>query len=151
MDIVGKVAEAIDEIPGNPSPREIARIAIEAYQTALWTPAFDISNRAGMIPEKRRYRASQLTAHIMHLIGKYLCDHGEERGARYASETLFEALYESGADIITDADRATAGLPPRGPYGITSEELRILEAKRMQAMLAPLPSFIMPHPVDAGQ
>lgn len=151
MDIVGKVAEAVAEIPGNPSPREIARIAIEAYQAALWTPAFDISSRAGMIPEMRRNRASRLTAHIMHLIGKYLCDHGEERGPRNASETLFEAIYESGADIITDGDRATAGLPPRGAYGLTAEELRIMDAKRIQAMLAPMPPLIVPQSRTAGQ
>lgn len=143
MDIVKTVADAIAEIPGQPSDMEIARIAIEAYQTALWTPAFGTSSRAGMIPEMRRNRASRITAHIMHLIGKYLCDHGEERGPRYASEALFEALYESGADIVTDADRATAGLAARGPYGITAEELRIIEAKRIQEMLAPMSPMII--------
>lgn len=143
MDIVGKVAADIAEIPGNPNAREIARVAIEAYQKALWTPAFDISSRGGMVPELRRNRASQITSHIMQLIGRYICDHGEERGSREASAVLFEAIYESGADIITDTDRATAGLAPRGAYGITAEELRIMEARRMKAMLGPLPSFIV--------
>jgi len=145
MDIVEKVAADIADIPGTPSPREIARIAIEAYQRELWTPAFDISNRAGMIPEMRRNRANQITAHIMHLIGKYICEHGsEQRNYRDASETLFEAVYESGAEIITDLDRSKAGLPPRGPYGITAHELQFMEARLMEAMLKPMP-FIVPH------
>jgi len=150
MDIVAKVAADIAEIPGNPSVHEIARVAIEAYQRELWRPAFDISSRGGMVPELRRNRATQLTAHIMCLIGEYLCDHGENRGSRKASAVLFEALYESGADIITDADRTTAGLRPRGPYGVTAEELRIMEAKRMEAMLRPMPPIVITAGITAG-
>jgi hypothetical protein len=100
MDIVEKVAADIAEIPGNPSANEIARVAIEAYQRELWTPAFNHENRYGMIPEFRRNRAHNLTAHIIHIVGKYLCDHSETRGAREASRDLFEAIYESGAEII---------------------------------------------------
>lgn len=144
QDIVSKVAEDIAEIPSNPSAHEIARVAIESYQREIWTPAFDIGNRSGMIPELRRNRAQSLTANIMHIIGKYLCDHGEMRGSREASRDLFEAIYESGAEIITDVDRSTAGLARRGPYGLTAEELRILEAKHTIAMLAPMPPFVMP-------
>src|SRR5689334_16785386 len=99
MDIVEKVAEAIVDIPGDPSSLEIARIAIEAYQEAMWPPAFGVSNRNGMIPELRRTRAHQLTAHIMQIVGKYLCDHGEARGHRDASRDLMEAIYESGAEV----------------------------------------------------
>lgn len=139
MDIVGKVAADIAEIPGNPSAHEIARVAIEAYQRELWTPAFGLGNRSGMVPELRRIRAQQLTAHIMNVVAKYLCDHGEAHGARDASRKLFEAIYESGAEIITDADRATAGLAPRGPYGMTAEELRIRELRLTEAMLRPVP------------
>lgn len=145
MDIVSKVAEDIAEIPGNPSAYEIARVAIEAYQRELWTPAFDIGNRNGMVPEFRRKRTMQLTAHIMNLIGKYLCDHGEVRGAGDASRDLFESIYESGAEVITDADRSAAGLVPRGPYGMTAEELRILEARYTVAMLSQIPPFVIPR------
>lgn len=142
MDIVEKVAAAIAEIPGNPSSMEIARIAIEVYQQVLWMPAFNISTRAEMIPELRRHRAQQLTSHIMHIVGKYLCDHGEVHGARDASRDLMDALYESGAEVITDHDRATAGLPPRGPYGLTAEELSIREARMLEVMRHP--TFIIP-------
>lgn len=143
MDIVEKVAAEIADIPGDPSSLEIARVAIEAYQRELWSPAFDLRNR-GMQPELRRHRANSLTGHIMNIVGKYICVHGEQDGRREASRDLMEALYESGADIITDADRATAGLPARGPYGLTADELRIMEARRIKAMLRPMPSMLMP-------
>ncbi len=139
MDIVKTVADAIAEIPGNPSNQEIARVAIEEYQKALWPPIFDRDNRFGFVPELRRHHANALTAHIMHIIGKHLCEHGDAHGARDVSRELFEVIYESGAYIVTDADRAGAGLPMRGPYGLTREELKIMEMKRIEAMLAPLP------------
>lgn len=97
-----------------------------------------------MVPELRRHRALQLTGHIMHIMHKYLCNHGDARGSRDASRDLMEALYESGADVVTDADRATAGLAARGPYGVTAEELRIMEVRRVEAMLRPLPPFVVP-------
>jgi hypothetical protein len=143
MNIVEQVAEAIAEIPGAPSSLEIARVAIEEYQKALWTPLFDQANRFGFVPELRRHHANALTAHIMQIVGRYLCEHGEAQGARDASRELFEALYDSGAYIVTDADRAGAGLPMRGPYGLTREELKIMEMKRIEAMLAPTPPIMV--------
>jgi len=135
MDIVDKVAADIAEIPGNPSAREIARVAIEAYQRELWTPAFD---QQTLQPELRRARTQRLVAYIMHHVGRHLCDHGENHGPRDASRDLFEALYEAGAEVVTDADRAAAGLPPRDQYGLTREELVLLEQRRLDAMRAPL-------------
>jgi hypothetical protein len=142
MDIVKQVAEAIDVIPGKPSSLEVARIAIEEYQKALWTPLFNQENRFGFVPELRRHHAYALTAHIMNAIGKYL-DRGEVDGARKASRDLFEAIYEAGAYIVTDADRAGAGLPMRGPYGLTREELRILEHKHIEAMMSLRPPLAL--------
>lgn len=144
MDIVAKVAEAIADIPERfPSARVVARVAIEEYQKALWTPLFDHENRFGCVPELRRHHANALTAHIMQAIGDYLCRHGEEDGLREASAKLFEMIYESGAYVVTDADRQTAGLPMRGPYGLTTDELKILEMKRIEAMLSPVPPMII--------
>lgn len=151
MNIVEKVADAIADIPGDPSSLEIARIAIEAYQKELWSPAFDTSNRFLAAPWLRRVRADQIASHILNIVGKYLCDHGGARGHRDASRDLVEALYESGADIITDADRATAGLPMRGPYGLTVEELRILEARHTEAMLRPIPPFVVDRPLTTPE
>lgn len=135
MDIVDKVAADIAEIPGNPSVREIARVAIEAYQRELWPPAFD---RQHMLPEMRWVRAQRLVAFIMAAMGKHLCEHGERHGARDASHDLFEALYEAGAEVVTDADRAIAQLPPRGPYGLTAQDLVLLEQRRLEVMRTPL-------------
>jgi len=141
MDIVDKVAADIASIPGNPSPREVARIAIEAYQDALWPP-MDFSSRTLTI-DKRRMRAQALTAHVMHTIGKYLCLHGEVDGAREANRDLFAMFHEAGADIVTDLDRANAGLAPRDHNGLTREELHLMEMKRIEAMLRPIPPMIL--------
>ena len=141
MDIVEQVAAEIAEIPGDPSSLEIARVAIEAYQKAIWPPAFDTSCGFPR-PWYRKVRADQITAHIMNIIGKHLCDHGGARGRRDVAREIVETLYESGADIITDADRAAAGLQRRGPCGLTIEEIRIIEARRMEAMLRPMPPFV---------
>jgi hypothetical protein len=137
MDIVAKVAEEIAEIPGNPSAMEIARIAIEAYQNAIWPPLLDL--RAPLPPPNlRQARADQLTAQIMQIIGKYLCQHGDHRPPRDAVRDLYETFCEAGVEIITDADRAAAGLEPRGPYGLTMTELCILELRRREALLQPI-------------
>lgn len=136
MDIVAKVAEEIAEIPGNPSTMEIARIAIEAYQNAIWPPLFDL--RCPLPPPHlRKVRADQLTGQIMQIIGKYLCQHGDRR-PRDAVRDLCETFYEVGVEIVTDADRAAAGLEPRGPSGLTRTELHILELRRKEAMLQPI-------------
>ncbi len=144
MDIVETVAAEIADIPGNPSSLETARVAIEAYQEAIWKPAF---GRDSMAPEHRRVRANVLTAHIMQIVGKYICEHDDGRkNMRRAHEELFESLYESGAEVITDQDRAEAGLEPRGPLGLTREQLRIIEAKRTMAMLGPMPPMFATDP-----
>lgn len=145
MDIVETVAAEIADIPGDhPSSLEIARVAIEAYQKALWPSYF--GRDMPLYPEHRRHRAMALTAHIMSMIGKYLRDDAEIEGHRDASRDLFEALYESGAEVITDADRTAAGLPARGPYGLTREELRLLEARYTEVMLRPMAPMILTSP-----
>jgi hypothetical protein len=101
--------------------------------------------------EHRRNWANSLTAHIMNMVGKYLCRHGEQDGAMEASRDLFEALYESGAYIVTDTDRATAGLEARGAYGLTREEMRIMELKHREAMLRPWPPVMIPVGPCLGQ
>lgn len=135
MDIVDKVAIEIAEIPGNPTAREIARIAIEAYQQALWKPTFD---RRMVYPELRRARTQILVAQIMAIVSKQFCDHGDRHGPRDASADLFETFYEVGAEVITDMDRTIAGLPPRGPYGLSPPELAILEQHRLNIMRSPV-------------
>lgn len=144
-EMVERVAQAIcgDDNPAN--VLEIHRIrasaAIEAYQTALFPP-MDFSSRS-LTVDRRRMRANAITAHIMQAIGKYLCDHGDENGAREASRALFDMLFQAGADIVTDLDRSNAGLAPRDHNGLTREELQIMEAKRIEAMLSPIPPMVI--------
>lgn len=141
MDVVQKVAEAVCDIPGDPSSWEIARVAIEAYQDAIW-PVYHFS-KLSMLPELRQIKAQQLTAHILHVIGPFLCEHGDSRAYEDASRALQQLFYESGADIVTDTDRRVAGLPERGPSGLTAQELSVLESRRLEAMMQPLAPMIL--------
>lgn len=144
MDIVETVAAEIADIPGDPSSLEIARVAIEAYQKALWPPLFQDKDWHLRL-DLRRNRAQHLTAHMLNIVSKYVCEHGDRDAMQDLSRELMEAFYESGADIVTDADRAAAGLRPRDGYGVTKEELHIMEARRTEAMLRPM-QVILPQP-----
>jgi hypothetical protein len=141
MSIIDKVAEAVAEIPGRPSAHEIARIAIEEYQNQLWPSILTHSHQ--VFPELRWHRTNALVAQILHIIGKYLCEHGDIYGHKGACRDLTEALYEAGAEVITDADRRIAGLLPRDSHGLTVEELQILEFRRTEAMLKPIQGFVV--------
>lgn len=144
-NMVEAVAQAIcgDNNPSN--VLEIHRVrasaAIEAYQKALFPP-IDFSSHSLTI-DRRRMRANSITAHIMQAIGKYMCDHGDVDGAKEASRALFDMLFQAGAYIVTDLDRANAGLSPRDYNGLTREELQIMEAKMLEALLAPMPPMIL--------
>jgi len=85
----------------------------------------------------RRGRAEQLTAQIIHEIGEFLCEHGENRGHRDAAGRLFTQLFECGAELITDADREQNGLPRRNDSGLTRDELHVLENRRLTMLLSP--------------
>lgn len=91
----------------------------------------------------RKIRTDQLVGHIMHVVGKYICEHDDERrNHEKATRELWELFYGAGAEIVTDDTRRQAGLPPRGGKGWTREELQILEAKRIEALLNPAPVIL---------
>lgn len=94
-------------------------------------------------PDRRRQQVMAVIALIMDAIGKHIPDDGHSR--KHATYDLLDALDGAGIDIITNDDRAKAGLPPRGPKGWTDQELKILDLKRMEAMLAPMPPLIVPR------
>ncbi len=98
----------------------------------------------------RQQRADMLTAHILHLITPYLSDDRDIQARRDASRVLHEAFYTSGVEVITDADRQRAGLAPRNSMGVTAKELAIFENRRLEAMLRPMPMFIIPAPLPGG-
>lgn len=102
----------------------------------------EFSDRTDFTPDMRLNRARQMTAHVMHAIGKYITNEEDNFHAR-ASRDLLDLFYDNGVDIITDQMRADAGLPLRGEKGWTNEELQIMEARRIEAMLKPA-SYLMP-------
>ena len=63
---------------------------------------------------------------------------------REISNVLFDLFYATGVEVITDSDRAAAGLEHRHHYGMTDEELRIFEHRYIHAMLNPTPPGIVP-------
>jgi len=91
-------------------------------------------------PNRRHQKAMNLTAHIMHIIDRHLPYPTDDKPnvARGIARELEDLFYAAGVDIITEADRIQAGLLPRDHNGLTLEEIRILDARYIQAMLKPL-------------
>lgn len=69
----------------------------------------------------------------MHLIDEYITDR-ENNNYRKAYNALYEAFHQAGVEVLTDHDRAMAGLPTRDVKGWTPQELAILEAARLLKM-----------------
>jgi hypothetical protein len=96
----------------------------------------------------REMRADRLTAAVMHAIHDHLCEHCNLDVRRAVAHALFDLFHDNGYDVVSDEDRRAAGLPERGPKGWTPEELRILESKRILALLGPVKHVILPRSVD---
>src|SRR6185312_12651147 len=73
-------------------------------------------------PDMRRHRANELTSYILKELGDLL----PREHRRAAAERLFDRFMADGYDIVTDAQRAAAGLAPRNDYGWTYSELQAL-------------------------
>ena len=89
--------------------------------------------------DRQRQQTMAVVHFVMTTVNKYISPDERE----YAYHELFEAIQKAGVDIITADHRAAAGLPPRGPKGWTDHELQVLEAKRMEMLLAPHPPMII--------
>lgn len=87
--------------------------------------------------DMRRLRADRFASMSMIELSDLL-PRGERDCQREAYQRLFEMFSRIGADIFTDQDRETAGLPPRGNLGWTCAELRIHESVRQMAMCGPV-------------
>lgn len=96
----------------------------------------------------REQRADALAHHVLEIVKPFLHDN-RAYTKRDASRALCEAFYNSGVEVITDADRALAGLRPRNHMGLTREELQALEMHRLNAMLRPMLPVHFPPP-DKG-
>lgn len=89
-----------------------------------------------MRPDRRKQRADSLLHLVLDAIRPHIVPIGA-RGERMLASALYTAFYEAGADAVTDADRANAGLPPRDAKGWTAQELAALELFRLQVMCKP--------------
>lgn len=83
----------------------------------------------------RKVRADQAVTSILH----YILDRYVPSACREdAHRDLYQKFMEAGAEILTDAHRQEAGLPPRGPDGWTLEEIIALEKHRLEMLTKPL-------------
>lgn len=89
-------------------------------------------------PDLRRMRAISMTNLVLSALAPWIAD-DNRRSVAYRLEDLF---MEVGIDVVTDEDRRKAGLKPRGERGWTSDELKILEQKRLEVLLAPIQTII---------
>lgn len=115
----------------------------DEHWTALLNAAYTGPYRwspegAHLVTDLRYARSQALTAYIMQIVGKYICDHGDRDGHANCSRDLMEIFYKVGVEIIADAERAEAGLPPRDERGWTAQELAAMEARRLEFMSRPI-------------
>lgn len=87
---------------------------------------------------RRHPRTQQVMSHAMHLLAPFL-KAGTEKQAYYTLADFFDS---QGVQLITEAHRIEAGLPPRDHNGMTLGELKIIEAKMIETMLHPWPSVM---------
>lgn len=102
-----------------------------------------IGDRMTYWPDVRRRRAQALTATVMQIVGKRM-PHAENRELRDICRDIEDTLRGQGYEVLNDLDRETLGFPPRGPDGWTIDELRALEAKRLEVLTRPMPPIFMP-------
>lgn len=101
-----------------------------------------------MMHQNRRYmRGRQLAAQVLHHIAPYIDQRPERNAMREIARELEELFFCAGVQVITEADRAAAGLDPRDHNGLTLEEIRIMENRLLAAMLEPLAPL---HVVNGG-
>lgn len=93
----------------------------------------------------RRRRAEYLTAAIMDELKDILQPYSDDRLLDHVYERLCRVLYENGAHIMTDRDRAEAGLEPRDDLGWTPSERVAYEKARREAMLMHINRLIIPN------
>jgi hypothetical protein len=75
---------------------------------------------------------------LAHAIMKETVDFVPRRLEREFFRRLVDVLETAGVEVITDAERERAGLPPRGPEGWTAPELLALERAWLEALYKPM-------------
>ena len=88
--------------------------------------------------DRRAMRARHLAAAMLRELDDFI-----PRDSRSgAHDALMKLFMDSDAEVITSADRITAGLPERNSFGLTPDEHRAIEAQRM-LMLVSSPTPIL--------
>lgn len=119
--------------------------------------------QASMMPDRRRLRAQVVSHYALHALEPWIerLEQLEEwverermaagepevrrpRSRRDIAEALFDLFFAIGAEVITDADRAEAGLDPRNERGLTMHELHAMEDRLMAAMRTPVHVIVDP-------
>lgn len=88
--------------------------------------------------DRARVWQQSLLAQVLHIVERHIPEKLDRRAMARELEDLF---FCRGVWIVTEADRAKAGLEPRDAQGWTLEELQILESRiigAMQSTAAPL-------------
>lgn len=91
-------------------------------------------------PNYREMRARHLASSLLRELEDYI----PRATCSRAYDALLELFVKTDAEIITNMDRTAAGLPERNECGLTPEEHRIMESRKMLALVAP------PAPVYLG-
>lgn len=86
----------------------------------------------------RMRRAQSMLHAVLQRVEPYLDPELGNSAPRDVYEALIKLFHDEGFDVITDAMRAEAGLPPRGPDGWTMEEMVAIEKHRLATMFAPI-------------
>lgn len=107
-------------------------------------------SRSSVVINRRQMRAQVVSHHVMHALEPFIdiLQRRDPKG-QYRREiygVLFNLFFATGVEVITDADRAAAGLSPRNEYGLTAEEFHLMEEKLEAAMRAPvmMPTTLLP-------
>lgn len=100
-----------------------------------------------LMPRLRMIRADRLLAEVLHVIGKHMPP-GPDDSTRDIARDLEEMFFRAGVEVITDTDRAEAGLPRRNGFGFTHVEMRIMEHRRLEVMMRPMTPRFIPSTVD---
>jgi hypothetical protein len=95
----------------------------------------------------RRHRAMHLTAALMQELDEVLDGLNGSGIRREIQERLFAALERNGAYVMTDEDRAKAGLEPRDGRGWTPSEL-IAERQAYQDALMRISGVTLEKPAQ---
>ncbi len=104
------------------------------------------AREAMQIEDIRERRSKQLAGSIIHCLRRYIPD----AAINDAHHELLKLLYESGAYLMTDEDRAELGLEPRDELGWTpSEKLAREKALEMAFKTSISPMFIRPTEDEA--